>query len=213
MQGNGGGERGKGQVLSMCRGAEAGRNVGYTGITPHAIIRPSLDGLIRGVTGPSTVPSSCLLKLKARRDGPVPYLRQPVYPYIRTRCSALNIAFLCTTNTSPPFEPDAHKVCSRAKYHYDPQLGQQLSLSGIVTGTADSAGAASSVSSGNEFRKSSGFRHAHKRMARTMYFCWATGLLKLPFGGPPAHGQYSLLMHRKFPLLSDPLSATTRYHM
>ena len=84
------------------------------------------------------------------------------------------MAFLHATNTYPgypPFEPVAHKVCSRAKYHYDPEQGQQLSLSDIVTETTDSAGAASSVSSGNESRKNSGFRHTHERMARTMYFC------------------------------------------
>ena len=30
----------RGQVLLMCRGAEAGHNMGYTGVTPHAIIQP-----------------------------------------------------------------------------------------------------------------------------------------------------------------------------
>jgi len=29
----------RGQVLLMCRGAEAGQNMGYTSITPHAIIQ------------------------------------------------------------------------------------------------------------------------------------------------------------------------------
>jgi len=41
-------------------------------------LQPYLDGLIWGVTGPSTVPSSC--PLKARQDGSRPVLRRPVYP-------------------------------------------------------------------------------------------------------------------------------------
>ena len=57
---------------------EAGERLGHAGIhmaqqflpiiwPSYRPLRPSLDGLIQGVTGPSTVPSNC--PLKARRDG------------------------------------------------------------------------------------------------------------------------------------------------
>ena len=48
-----------------------------------------------GVTGPSTVPLSCLLK--ARQDGSYPILQQPVYLYIWTQCLALHREEVATT--------------------------------------------------------------------------------------------------------------------
>ena len=53
---------------------------------------PSLDGLIRGVTGPSTCqPSRLTVPSRPDGTGTGPVSRKPVYPYIRTRCSALEV--------------------------------------------------------------------------------------------------------------------------
>jgi len=54
-------------------------------------------------------------------------------------------------------------VCSRAKHHYDPQQGLDLSMSETLTNTTEA------VTTLERFRQ--GFRPAHERMRRLMYFC------------------------------------------
>jgi len=72
----------------------------------------------------------------------------------------------CTRSVSYPAPVYyAHNVCSRAKNHYNPQDGQRLFAFDIMTGTITQAHAGG----GNEYE--SGFRRAHERMAKTMYFC------------------------------------------
>jgi len=58
---------------------------------------------------------------------------------------------------------DADIVCSRAKHHYDPQQGLDLSMSETLTNTTEA------VTTLERFRQ--GFRPAHERMRRLMYFC------------------------------------------
>jgi hypothetical protein len=54
----------------------------------------------------------------------------------------------------------------RAKNHYDPEQGQQLFGSEILTEATTQAGAGIPA---REFAL--GFRRTHERMAKTMYFC------------------------------------------
>jgi eukaryotic translation initiation factor 2C len=54
-------------------------------------------------------------------------------------------------------------VCSRAKHHYDPQQGLDLSMSETLSNTTEA------VTTLELFRQ--GFRPAHERMKKLMYFC------------------------------------------
>jgi len=74
----------------------------------------------------------------------------------------------CTRSVSVPAPVYyAHNVCTRAKNHYDPQEGQRLFDSDIVTENTDQGGAGGSADA--EFQR--GFRQTHENMAKTMYFC------------------------------------------
>lgn len=61
------------------------------------------------------------------------------------------------------FTIDADIVCSRAKHHYDPQHGLDLSMSETLSNTTEA------VTTLEMFRQ--GFRPAHERMKKLMYFC------------------------------------------
>ena len=61
------------------------------------------------------------------------------------------------------FTLDADIVCSRAKHHYDPQQGLDLSMSEAVTNTTEA------VTTLERFRLA--FRPTHERMKKLMYFC------------------------------------------
>ncbi|KAI0278886.1 argonaute-like protein [Russula aff. rugulosa BPL654] len=54
-------------------------------------------------------------------------------------------------------------VCSRAKHHYDPQQGLDLSMSETMTNTTEA------VTTLERFRQA--FRPTHERMKKLMYFC------------------------------------------
>ncbi len=61
------------------------------------------------------------------------------------------------------FTLDADIVCSRAKHHYDPQQGLDLSMSETMTNTTEA------VTTLEKFRTA--FRPTHERMKKLMYFC------------------------------------------
>ena len=61
------------------------------------------------------------------------------------------------------FTLDADIVCSRAKHHYDPQEGLDLSMSEAMTNTTEA------VTTLEKFRQA--FRPTHERMKKLMYFC------------------------------------------
>jgi eukaryotic translation initiation factor 2C len=54
-------------------------------------------------------------------------------------------------------------VCSRAKHHYDPQQGLDLSMSEAMTNTTEA------VTTLEKYRAA--FRPTHERMKKLMYFC------------------------------------------
>jgi eukaryotic translation initiation factor 2C len=95
----------------------------------------------------------CHVYARATRSVSIP---APVY------CDACSL--------SPYFIPltmgfilDADIVCSRAKHHYDPQQGLDLSASEAATNTTEA------VTTLERFRQA--FRPTHERMKKLMYFC------------------------------------------
>jgi eukaryotic translation initiation factor 2C len=108
---------------------------------------PSADGL------QSLSYALCHVYARATRSVSIP---APVY------CDAYSLSLYCIPLTMA-FTPDADIVCSRAKHHYDPQQGLDLSASETATNTTEA------VTTLERFRQA--FKPTHERMKKLMYFC------------------------------------------
>ena len=111
-----------------------------------ADVGPRADGL------QSLSYALCHVYARATRSVSIP---APVY------CNAYS-TFLRTIRLTG-FTIDADIVCSRAKHHYDPQQGLDLSMSETMSNTTEVG------TTLERFRQ--GFRPAHERMKKLMYFC------------------------------------------
>jgi len=107
------------------------------GLTAYSLSRTRFVTLIRVLLAPS------------------PYLHHFIVMFIHS----LHVLLLtgCTSLA------DAEIVCSRAKHHYDPQQGLDLSMADTATDTTEAANTLE--------RLRQAFKPTHERMKRLMYFC------------------------------------------
>jgi len=123
----------------------------FTYVIRNDFFSPYADAVIRADGLQSLSYALCHVYARATRSVSIP---APVY------CDACPLSPHTMTDL---YTQDADIVCSRAKHHYDPQQGLDLSMTDTATNTTEAANTLE--------RLRQAFKPTHERMKRLMYFC------------------------------------------